>query len=666
MKVQLVPVGGSNQIEIDGKLADSLAFKSFRPEATNVGDFYQAGVRLFNILSTGTNTAFGMPYSLYGESWLGDGVYDFKVVDRQIDFFAEHAPDAKLMFNFQLDTRPWWHEAHPDEADSYFHLSQVAANEQWRQSAADYVRAMIEHIEEKYPDKIFSYVLLGGYTTEWFSEKDYMASHPTKLQDYRRYLNDETAEIPSQDRLVQAKEKLFLDPLQDRDIITYVRYHNKLIADTLLFFCHEAQKALKHQKLLGVFFGYLLELEGARLWNAAHLDIDRVYDSPDIDIIATPSSYQFRKHSDAGAYMIMAHTIPLRKKLYFASFDHRTYRYRSMEEGYYVWDLGGVLKDLREVTDVMRREMMQRWANAAGHWWFGMFATWLHDEGMMKEVSRLVNISSDMFQKPAYSASEIAVFYSCESMYFVNKECDVNSFTLLNARDGLARIGAPVDHFSIRDMKNLDLSQYKLCIFPNAYSLQEDERALIHEKLMNGDHTLLWITAPDCISDQGFDQQRTEMLVGMHLEEVGEDETVYLCSGTQNGLYAHPLHPTFAVADAQAETLGVYQNSGKAALAVRRMDGYNSVFSGLGNLSGAALREIAKRAGVHLYAEAGVPVYVNNLITGIYWPKTDDLTITLREPGDYRDLLSGKQYHTDDGKIVVNTQHSSAICLIKT
>lgn len=665
MKVQLVPVGASNQIEMDGKLVDSLSFKSFRPEVTNVGDFYQAGVRLYNILSTGTNTAFGMPYSLYGESWLGDGVYDFSGVDRQIEFFSEHAPDAKLMFNFQLDTRDWWQKEHPDEADSYYHLSQVAANEEWRRSAADYIHAMIGHIEEKYPDKVFAYVLLGGYTTEWFSEKDYMESHPTKLKDYRKYLNDETAEIPGQDRLMQAKEKLFLDPEKDRDVITYIKYHNRLISDTLLFFCHEAQKTLKHRKLLGVFFGYLLELEGARLWNAAHLDTDRVYDSPDIDLIATPSSYQFRKHQDAGAYMIMAQTIPLRKKLYFASFDHRTYRYRSMEEGCYVWDLGGVLKNLREVTDVMRREMMQRWTNGAGHWWFGMFATWLHDDGMMNEISHLVKLSADMFREPVRSVSEIAVFYSCDSMYYANKESDINTYTLLNARDGLARIGAPVDHFSIRDMRNVDLRRYKLCIFPNAYSLQEDERELIQKELMADNHTLLWITAPDFVSDRGFDQERMEKLIGMKVEEIEGDETSFLFAGTQNGQYTHPLHPTFAVADENAETMGLYENSRKTALAFRRMKDYNNIFSGLGNLSCATLRAIAERAGVHLYSEVGVPVYVNNLITGVYWHEPRKLKLSLKEAGDYRDILSGTQYHTDNGEIIVSTQDSGAVCLRK-
>lgn len=665
MNVRLIRKDGKNQIEVDGTVIDSLAFKSFRPEETNVDDFYRAGVRLFNIISTGTNTAFGVPYSLYGESWLGDGVYDFSGVDRQIGFFAEHAPDAKLIFNFQLDTRSWWKESHPEEADSYRCLSQVAACEDWRRGAAAYLKAMIAHIEEKFPDKVVAYVLLGGYTTEWFSQEDHMASHPTKLRAYRRYLHDENAVIPGQDRLMQPKEKLFLDPAGDRDVIRYVRFHNGLIADTVLYFCRAAQEVLKHEKLLGVFFGYLLELYGARLWDAGHLETDRVYDSPDIDLIATPSSYQFRRPSDAGAYMIMAQTIPLRNKLYFASFDHRTYRYRDMEEGHKISSPGGVLENIRQVTDVMRREMMQRWMNSAGHWWFGMFATWLHDDDMMAEVKHLAGISADMLLKPVRSVSEIAVFYSCEAMYYVNKECDVNTYSLLNARDGLARIGAPVDHLSIRDMRNVDLGQYKLCIFPNAYRLRDDERELIRSRLMTGGHTLLWMTAPDYISDDGADLSRTEDLIGMKLETLENDETSYEYGGSVNGCYAHALRPTFAVADEDAETMGRYTVSGKTALAFRRMDGYNSVFSGLGDLSAVTLRAIAERAGVHLYAEAGVPVYVNSLITGVYCHEPRVLTLDMREAGDYRDVLSGRTWHAPDGRLQVSTADSGAVCLVK-
>ena len=87
MKTEIKEQNGVRYIAVDGKCIDTLAFKSFRPTENNVSDFYQAGVRIFHVYCSGLNTALKVPYSLYGESWVGDHDYRFENVDRQIDFF---------------------------------------------------------------------------------------------------------------------------------------------------------------------------------------------------------------------------------------------------------------------------------------------------------------------------------------------------------------------------------------------------------------------------------------------------------------------------------------------------------------------------------------------------------------------------------------------------
>ena len=94
MKVKLTRHLGRLKVNIDDKLYEPLSFKSFRPNPRNVSEFYSAGVRLFSVLTTGLTSAIGVPYSLYGESWIGDGQYDFSAIDRQMDMFLENAPDA--------------------------------------------------------------------------------------------------------------------------------------------------------------------------------------------------------------------------------------------------------------------------------------------------------------------------------------------------------------------------------------------------------------------------------------------------------------------------------------------------------------------------------------------------------------------------------------------
>ena len=80
MNVKLTRHLGRLKVDINGKLYAPLSFKSFRPNPTNISDFYKAGVRLFSVLSSGIINALGVPYSHFGESWIGDGEYDFSTV----------------------------------------------------------------------------------------------------------------------------------------------------------------------------------------------------------------------------------------------------------------------------------------------------------------------------------------------------------------------------------------------------------------------------------------------------------------------------------------------------------------------------------------------------------------------------------------------------------
>ena len=61
MEAHIVQRNGRGQIQVDGKIMDAVSFKSFRPKDFNVEDFYRAGVRIFNVITTGLCSAYGMP-----------------------------------------------------------------------------------------------------------------------------------------------------------------------------------------------------------------------------------------------------------------------------------------------------------------------------------------------------------------------------------------------------------------------------------------------------------------------------------------------------------------------------------------------------------------------------------------------------------------------------
>ena len=242
MKVSVTRDHGMLKVDIDGRLYAPLSFKSFRPNPKNISEFYQAGVRLFSVLSSGIICALGVPYSRFGESWVGEGKYDFSAIDRQMDMFIENAPDGYFAPMFQIDTRPWYLESHPDAPNSFTHLTWAAYNEEWKRAAAEYLKEAIKHCEAKYGDRIYGYFLLGGMTTEWLAHPDHEASHPLKEAGFRAFKKDKSARLPSIDELTR-EGRIFLEKGEE-NVYDARRFHAETVSDLLLYFAAEAQSIL--------------------------------------------------------------------------------------------------------------------------------------------------------------------------------------------------------------------------------------------------------------------------------------------------------------------------------------------------------------------------------------------------------------------------------------
>lgn len=677
MITKLEKINGKPTIVADGKPITCLSFKSFRPSKNNISDFYKSGVRLYNMIVSSTVSALGVPYSMYGETWFGDGVYDFSAFDKQMELFRENAPDGYMMVHLHVDSRGWWHEQNPGRPESFYKLSQIAPDEKWRRDTADYIKAFVRYAEEKYNDIMVGYFLLGGHTTEWFSSFDFEESHPIKLADYRRYMNDETVEIPSKERLERPRREVFLDPIADKDVIDYRKYHHKLIADTLNYFGEAFQEELKHRKLLGCYWGYVMELIGARVWNWGHLEGDRVYRSGYFDFYATPSSYAYRDHDKTSAYMIPSDSVELNGQTYIISFDHLTHVFPGLidnerrlcpkDDFKITYDTFSrirrdLLKNAKETRDVLRREMMQTIAKRAGEWWFDMMEGWFYDDETMGDIAHNIDVYKQYEHLDCSSISEVAQFVSSESLYYVNKNSYINSEHITFQRGAFSKLGAPYECYSLNDIDRVDLSKYKLLVFSDAFMLTDEQREYIQKKVKAAGRSLLFVGAVDYVNDDGFSPKRTCEMVEMNLApEVGEKTII-----AYGDDYGHALSPDtlFKVEDGACEILGRYEN-GSVGLAKVKRDDYTVYFSGLGNISTRVLREIAREAGVHIYTENDSAVFVNKSFTGIYNALSDVTEINVGRDGEYVEIFSGKHYTSKDGKITIVTKDDPAHMLVE-
>ncbi len=677
MNTSIIDKNGVKYVAIDGRIIDTLSFKSFRPTRNNVSDFYKAGIRIFHVYCSGLMSALKVPYSQFGETWFGDKNYDFSNLDKQIEFFRENAPDGYVFINVHLDVRQWWLDENPGRPNSFTHLSQIAGDEKWRKDTAEYLKALIEHVEEKYDNFVLGYFLLGGHTTEWFSDYDYEETHPIKLNAYRKYMGDESILIPTKEELEKPENQIFLDPQKDKAIIEYRKFHNDLIADLVLFYAKSAQEVLDHKKVVGMFFGYIMELLDERIWNAGHLAIDKVYRSDDLDLIATPSSYQFREYDDASAYMLLCDSIELNGMMYFDSFDHMTFKVPDLAtETKRICGDNDVMKAMAELSkmrkdlltdrpktiDGIRREFMQRTARRTGMWWFDMLEGWFYDDGLMEEIGDIAQKSDKLLGKERRSNSEIAVFVSCESLYYVNKCSKINTELICNQRDALARMGAPYDLYSLNDIDRIDRDKYKLFIFLDAYYMTDEQRAYINEYIKADNRTLLFVSGCDCVSDEGFDKEKMEEMCGFKLEQLEKDERSINACDTIFG-YKEPKTPTWYINE-EIEPLGRYSVSRKCGLAKKEFDGYVSYFSGIGNLSAGVLRYIAQNAGVFIYAENDTPVFVNSGVLGVYNTRNEYTEVKVPYDGEFEEIFSGKIYKSANGKVLLPTGKCPAQMLL--
>lgn len=669
--IRILRHNGVLKIDIDGTLYDPLSFKSFRANAQNISEFYAAGVRLFSVLIGGLTCALGVPYSLFGDTWVGDDRYDFAPLDAQMDLFIQNAPDAYFAPMLQLDTRDWYLQAHPEAVNSFTHLSWAAFDEAWKRAAADYLKAAIRHCEKKYGDRIYGYFILGGMTTEWLAHPDKEASHPLKEKGYRAFCKDENAKLPTIEELNRA-DGAFLGK-DEKNVYTARRFHAETVADLLLCFAGEAQSVLQHKKLLGCYFGYLLHLGGEYLYNAGHLAYEKVFLSPDIDMISSPSCYRYRKLGDPSAFMLTQKTLDAHNKLYFLEFDHITHaapeeivdgREDDADNRRLVKIPGAdsKCKNETESLNLMLRDYILCRANGTALWWFDMFDGWFRSDSMMQTITKMVDLTKRLSMLSGDRRRDIAVIAEGESMYRARKASRLASKSLSDVKRALSECGCCYDLYSVCDLSLPQIEDYKLILFLNQYEITDNTKALV-QRLLDRGKSVVWLYAPDYANGGDCDAKRIAACTGIKVTESNTPHGGMVVDGTVT-TYEF-MAPYFAVNDEKADTLAVFEDGAVAAAAKKASNG-RSVYVATPDLPSALLRTVAEQAGAFVYSrDPLVYTYPTEVFVGVYNATAGDATVYLPEDGVYRDLIENGAYKCQNGKLCLPPKPIRAYLLIK-
>ncbi|MHB8995606.1 MAG: hypothetical protein ACYC63_10180 [Armatimonadota bacterium] len=468
------------------------------------------------------------------------------------------------------------------------------------------------------------------------------------------------------------------DPLQPgvgRLPMDYFECFSEAMVDTFITFGKAIKEASDDRLVVGCYAGYTLAHLFTNLPGfAGHTAVAKSVRSPYLDIFVSPAEYDQSRR--AGGHL-WGHNIidsmRIHNKLWIYEADTRTYLSDIVPKQY----------SLKETIEVLRRDACASILRGSGWWWLefskeqrGANAReWFIDPEIQATATQLKKLYDfDLTLKDRGPSAQIAVFYhgnthTAQDIFPPTIPLNV-SIGRLTMVDGLQRLGAPYDLYSLADLPDLQksgkLSQYKLCLMANAFYLQPEELKWL-ELLKQDGRTVVWLYTPGLAqNDKHLDAQNIAKIVEMPGVRLSTESLVPTVRLTQSPVTAglpagYELAPrAFAPgttwerfgnnispipyldpkADPQTQIVGNWVIDGEVkpdmgGFAIKRLPQWTSVYSPIPYLSIEVMRNLAKMAGVHVYRDSNDILYADKHFVCVHTadkPATDTLKLPAKTP----------------------------------
>ena len=664
MHANIVRRNGYLGLEMDGKVYSPVALRSFRPDGRILRDFARNDFELFNVFPSGMMTGLAnrtIPYSQFGEVWSGENTYCWDHLRQQVDLFVENTPNGMISLAIQLDPPEWYRKAHPEYADSWQELIQVAGDPKWRKDAAAYLRATMDKLDEWLPGRVYGVFLMAGGTTEWYTRdlKSAVVPRPMQTAAFRAWARDPEAVIPPPDALFHTSDGVLLDPARDAEAIRYWHFVNEIVTDTIAYFARVTKAHCGGTKLVGAFTGYLHGMSLDRAVTSSYNEIARLLDNPDLDVIFCPASYCHRKLWDTSAFRVPVDSFSRKGKLYFHELDSTTHLTHDDPIAKLHSRHDGPFETLTQTAAYSRREVGMVLAKGQGYWWFDMFGGWYDDPALMAELQNLRKLTDIARTRGMRPVAEVALCLDLPSNYLLG--ADVGYPLPQALAPCLNRMGLPWDSLLTGDLldPDFDADRYKLFLFPNLFQPEEAVVQRIGSLRMAG-KSLLFFHAPGYADASGHSLARMAEVTGMRLSRARAqaaqvrlnafpDAPVEMRAEKPGNPWIHPLF----TADGSIEALGTFEETGETAVAVRTRGASFDAFSAVGPLPSVFLRGLAMRAGAFAYLNSEDPVYANDHLCTVFCHEPGPRVLCWPHPATLREFFTGELYATGPAGCVI-------------
>jgi hypothetical protein len=674
------PHNGTPTLFINGEPSNGMAYAAYGPSVEVFADFARAGVNLYTFSATPTEAGYGLSRT----AWKAPGEYDFSQLDQRVLMVLEANPKAYIFPRLYLHAPKWWSEKHPDDVVlmdpgdgkyvPFIHSGGKPApswaSEAWRKDTVEGLRHLIAHVEASpYADRVIGYHLASGTTEEWMmwganedEWVDYSRANVARFREWlkakygtdaglRKAWNDAavtlaTAAIPPKAQRIATQFGALRDPAKEQPVIDFYLYNSDLVADTISYLAKAVKEITGGEKMVGVFYGYLLQLCGEqRQQNAGHLALEKVLASPDVDFLCSPTSYAFRQLGGEGTshFMSLLGSVHAHGKVWFDENDIRT----SLSPG----EVGGWGKPANVAGDILQqdKELADVLVNGADQWWFDVGGNKYNDPVLMRRIGELTRNATQVLALDRRPVDQVAMIVDERSLCYLRVGDPLGRWLLLSQLPALHRIGAPVGHYLVTDLPRI--RDRKVFLLMTSFAPTAADRKAI-DALKRDGHVLVFCYVPGLYRDGRIDENGMTELTGIKLRlstaatplRVTMRPGHAITEGLGGATYG-PGDATSPIAyadDPDATVLGTLDD-GRPGLVLKQQDGWTAIHSAVPMLPETLLRRIAQFAGVHFYIDTQDVAWADQDMVAVSVKDRGTRTISLPRKANVRDLYTGER-----------------------
>lgn len=651
---------------------------------------------------------------IYPGVWVGQGEYNFKLLDDLINRALQSAPDAALVLSLGITPYPAWGDENPDEViandkgekgigigphNVAFRTERVdklreywcpsLSSDKYLSDVQDLLIQFFAHAKQQpYYKAVIGFFILGGDDGQWqpwarsgwANRGDYS---PAGLKGFRRWLQEKYGteeglqkawgkkkDFSFDDVVVpttaeRAGSGPFLDPVSERALIDYTAYESTSKAILVDRIARTIKSLAEKQVLVGCYFQD--QLYGHTF---CYEESPRI-NSPSLDFFVSPLDYGPWRRAGwiGGEFSVSPDSLKLHEKLYLCELDFRTEGSRKTSE-YYDYSVIGAL-DAKESFDAVNFRSTGLMLNyGMGQWYYelaaGSFAVDYAQEG----IERAVDIYDEVLSaKEAKFKPRIAVFADGSVNSYVSPVYqDPLLMPALNiARSSLFMSGASMAIYGMEDLMNPKLPDYSMYVFLNSWYLSSEQRRFIKENLQKNGKTIVWVGPAGYMDETGASLSRVSDIVGMKFAQNATFRRLLVESRETAAEPFSRLLPrqgtawqdlfglNIKVEDKNAVPIGWYLGGNEVANAIKRNKDYTVAFVATpGGLGPDLLNAICRYSNIPTEADFGNGVVFKNDILTLHGVAGGQARIRFQKPVKLVNLLEKQDDISDTKEFVVD------------